>query len=71
MSDKYTKILKQKGILIIKNIFSKSQTKVLKTRLKKILNKSVKMKKNIGSFNSQLIYNYFYEPTKFSQKLLS
>ena len=71
MSDKYAKILKKKGILIIKNIFSKSQTKVFKTSLKKILDKRVKMKKNIESFNSQLIYNYFYENTNFRQELLS
>ena len=71
MSDKYAKILKRKGILTLKNIFSKSQTKVFKTSLKKILDKRVKMKKNVGSFNSQLIYNYFYENTNFRQKLLS
>ena len=71
MSDKYAKILKKRGILTLKNIFSKSQTKVFKTRLEKILDKRVKMKKNVGSFNSQLIYNYFYENTNFRQKLLS
>ena len=71
MSDKYAKILKKKGILIIKNIFSKSQSKVFKTSLKKILDKRVKMKKNVGSFNSQLIYSYFYENTNFRQELLS
>ena len=71
MSDKYAKILKKKGILTLKNIFSKSQTKVFKTSLEKILDKRVKMKKNVGSFNSQLIYNYFYENTNFRQKLLS
>ena len=71
MSDKYAKILKKKGILTLKNIFSKSQTKVFKTRLEKILDKGVKMKKNVGSFNSQLIYNYFYENTNFRQELLS
>ena len=71
MYDKYAKILKKKGILIIKNIFSKSQTKVFKTSLKKILDKRVKIKKNIESFNSQFIYNYFYENTNFRQELLS
>jgi len=70
MSDKYAKILKKRNTNY-KNIFFKSQTKVFKTSLKKILDKRVKMKKNVGSFNSQLIYNYFYENTNFRQELLS
>ena len=44
MTDKYKKILKKKGILILKNIFSKSHTRTFKKSLKKILDKRIKMK---------------------------
>ncbi len=59
----YLKPISNKGYVIIKNVYSKRQTKIFKGRLAKILVKRIKKNKKVGSQINQVLYNYFYDDT--------
>ena len=53
--------LKNKGICILKNIYSKNETTKFKKKLELVYKKRLKNKGSVGSSSNQLLYNYFYE----------
>ena len=54
-------ILKSKGIVILKDIFSKKKTQSFKKKLEKVYEIRTKNRGSVGTHKNQLLYNYFYE----------
>ncbi len=56
---KYLNQIKNKGYVILENIYDKKQTTNFKKKLKKVLLKRIKKNERVGSPTNQVIYNYF------------
>lgn len=53
--------IKKKGLVILKNIYSKQETAIFKKKLENVYKIRKKNKGTIGSKKNQVLYNYFYE----------
>ena len=49
------------GYVILDNILSKKSTKIVKSKLEKILQKRLKHNEVVGHHDNQIMYNYFNE----------
>ena len=59
--NKTINVLNNKGYIILDNLLKKTETKIIKKKLNKILEKRLKNKEVVGSHENQIMFNYFKE----------
>ena len=59
--NKIINVLNNKGYIIIDNLLKKKETKKIKKKLNKILEKRLKNKEIVGHHDNQIMFNYFIE----------